>query len=147
MAGIGKPILATGGASIDLQISGAQSVSGTVFLEGSIPAANAILRAWDATGVNELNATISAADGTFEWSNAPEGNYRITASVPGYTTIVWPDAACPGPCAAPGSLGSVVEPRQALDPIVVDFVLPRRAEVFADGFEQGDTAAWSHALP
>lgn len=125
-------------------------VLGTVVDDQGQPLAGVAIDAWNSQG-QYVEATVTTGNGTYRLNLSPGTYYISTDNGQGLVDEVWEDFPCPGSAFGGGcdptqgravSLGSVGSANAVV--IGIDFELaPPPPPFFADGFESGDTSAWS----
>ena len=151
----GAPVLVANNATtqgIDFELLRIDTgLTGTVTAEASgEPQANVIVDIWSVTGQHVTSVATSAA-GTYFASLSEATYFASTGNGVGLVDLVYDGRRCPGSAFAgacdptAGTAIVVEDPVGVGDPGIVtgiDFALPA-ADLFADGFESGDTSAWS----
>ena len=152
----GTPVVVVEGAAtrfIDfaLQPWGTEGVAGLVTdLQSGAPIEGVAIDFWDSSGVWS-GAAMTGPAGEYVAALVP-ATYRVSTDNPlGYLNEIFDDLPCPGGSAYSGACDPLVG-----DAVVVpnggivgsiDFALSGPLFVFSDGFESGDIAAWSSAVP
>jgi hypothetical protein len=143
----GTPIVLADGQVLpgrDFGLSVGGSLSGTVTEAGSIdPIAGAEIRVYDGSGAWAATA-VSAADGTFTVGGLNTGSWYAVTVSPDHLDQAYGGLPCDGGCDP--TIGTPLSVVTGVDTPGVDFVL-EIAPLFGDGFESGDLAAWSSAVP
>lgn len=114
------------------------------------PLAGVYIDAWNAAG-EHVETTLTELSGSFVLALSPGTYYLSTDNGAGLTDEVWENLLCPTGSAYVGGC----DPTQG-DPITVGDPGPAVAsgiafslgrDLFEDGFESGDTAAWTAVVP
>jgi len=139
----------TAGIDFELVLRGGLAGS-IVALDTGLPLPGVAVDVWDADG-SHVAATATNAAGSYAVDLSSGTYYVSTDNGQGYVDEVYDGLRCPS---GPAILG-LCDP-QAGDPVPVigeepvvtgiDFALAERL-VFEDGFETGDTSAWSLQKP
>ncbi len=143
----GTPIVLADGQVLvgrDFGLSAGGSVSGMVTEAGSgDPVAGVEIRIFNGAGAWASSA-VTAADGSYTAGGLNTGDWYAVAVGPDHRDVAYPAVPCDGGCDP--TLGDPLSVVTGSDTPGVDFSLAVEP-LFANGFESGDTSAWSGAVP
>ncbi|MEM1181215.1 MAG: carboxypeptidase-like regulatory domain-containing protein [Acidobacteriota bacterium] len=92
-----------------------------------------------------INAQPTDSDGNFRLAGLGTGHYFVSASAVGYGRKLYESLPCPEDCDV--TTGTPVDVIFDAETVDIDFSLEGLDLLFADGFESGDTSAWTITLP
>jgi hypothetical protein len=148
----GTPIVVAVGTAtqgVDLSLSLRGGLSGMVASFSGQPLPGVGIDVWDDTG-SHVATTATNAGGAYQVDLSSGFFYVSTDAGQGYTDEIWDDVTCPDGPAILGLCdpltGMLVEVIGA-EPAVTGIDFELASPIFADGFESGDTTAWSATVP
>ena len=140
-------------AGLDFALPLEQGLSGRVTAEATgVPLVGVAIDLWDTSTGNLIRSTTTGLDGRYSIAFSTASVHVSTANGFGLQDEIYPNVPCP---AGPASIGAcdpmtgsaVFVPNGPPAVMGIDFALERFELVFADGFEGGDTTAWTTTVP
>jgi hypothetical protein len=128
--------------------SNESGISGMVSSDTGEPISGVIIDFWSIPYVTHMKSVTSDSSGRYSAELSPSAYYVTTDNSMGWTNQIWSGVECPQGSAFDGGcapeLGDPVTVATGQVSNGIDFTMGRL--LFEDGFESGDTSAWSLAV-
>ncbi|MEM1183131.1 MAG: carboxypeptidase regulatory-like domain-containing protein [Acidobacteriota bacterium] len=145
----GTPIVVAAGANvanINFAVGPGGAISGVVTDQGTgLPIANRLgLRLFDSSG-DFLQVLLTGESGEYRFAGLATGQYFVRTAIDDFFDELYEDLPCPIDCDV--TQGTPISVTFGATTPGIDFGLDGPSLIFRDGFESGDTGAWTIAAP